>query len=71
MFKITPLRAIRRYCIMCSGNSLSEVRKCEAEECPLYRYRMGRNPDRKGIANLGNLTVPSVEGSEVAPSGTC
>jgi hypothetical protein len=61
MFKITPLRAIRRYCITCCANSLSEVRKCKSDKCWLYPYRMGKNPDRKGVGNLENLTVPSQE----------
>jgi hypothetical protein len=40
----SPTDAIRVKCIDCSGGSLSEVRKCLAINCPLWPYRMGRNP---------------------------
>jgi len=47
----TPLRSIRAKCLDCSGFQPSEVRNCEIPECPLYPYRMGKNPNRKGIGN--------------------
>jgi hypothetical protein len=37
---LTRGRAIRFYCIDCSG-SASEVRKCHLRDCPLWPYRMG------------------------------
>jgi hypothetical protein len=40
----SPIDAIRAKCVDCSGGSLSEVRKCVAFRCPLWPYRMGRNP---------------------------
>jgi len=43
----TPKKAIRKKCIDCSGGSLREVRLCWATECPLYPFRMGKNPFRK------------------------
>jgi len=48
---LTPLRAIRKNCIDCSGGSKQEVRGCKITDCPLYLYRFGRNPNRKGIGN--------------------
>lgn len=39
------LKAIRRRCIDCSGNSLAEVRSCKFESCPLHPFRMGTNPN--------------------------
>ena len=41
---ITPLRAIRLYCLECCGWQVREVRLCVANECPLWPYRMGRRP---------------------------
>jgi hypothetical protein len=29
-----------------------EVRLCPSENCPLYPYRMGHNPNRKGIGGF-------------------
>lgn len=51
MKKLTPLRAIRAKCIDCMAGSAKEVRLCPSEDCPLYLYRFGRNPRRKGIGH--------------------
>ena len=40
----SPGRAIRAKCIDCSGGSATEARKCVAYECPLWPFRMGKNP---------------------------
>ena len=46
--KITsPLKAIRAKCFDCSGGKYNEIRKCSAKNCPLYTYRLGKNPNRK------------------------
>lgn len=50
--KYTPLRAIRRNCLDCSG-SPTEVRLCTVEECPLYAFRFGTQPSRRGIGGRG------------------
>lgn len=47
--KNTPLRAIRAKCRECSGGSTAEVRECPVYDCPLYPYRNGHNPARRGI----------------------
>jgi len=46
---LTPLKAIRAKCLDCSNNQPKEVRFCLVVDCPLYSYRLGRNPKRKGI----------------------
>jgi len=51
--KLTPLKAIRVYCIECSGGSLKEVRMCPHTNCTLYTYRFGKNPSRKGLGGQG------------------
>ena len=40
----TPLRAIRRRCLDCSGYSAAEVRDCDFTDCALFTYRMGKRP---------------------------
>jgi hypothetical protein len=45
----TPLKAIRAKCLDCSGGQPSEVRECPMPDCPLHTYRMGMDPNRKGI----------------------
>jgi hypothetical protein len=48
MKNITPVRAIKLKCLECSGNA-KEVKLCTMSDCPLFEYRLGTNPGRKGI----------------------
>ncbi len=49
----TPIKAIRAKCLDCMCDSAQEVRLCPCQDCPLYPYRMGHNPNRKGMG--GNI----------------
>lgn len=40
----SPLRAIRAFCVLCMGAQPKEVAKCSSETCPLFEFRMGKNP---------------------------
>ena len=42
---LTPLKAIRKYCLGCSDGSPNEVRLCPVTNCELYMYRFGHNPN--------------------------
>ena len=42
MERISRSKAIRLKCIDCCCGNMAEVRRCPAEQCPLWRYRMGR-----------------------------
>ena len=42
-----PVKAIRAFCLECSGGSTSEVKCCPVEKCPLYPFRFGKNPYRQ------------------------
>lgn len=42
---MTAIKAIRAYCIECSGGNKNEVRLCNLKDCPLYPYRLGKNPN--------------------------
>lgn len=46
---LTPIKAIRAKCVDCMCGQAAEVRLCPCEDCPLYPYRMGHNPNRKGV----------------------
>ena len=48
----TPLKAIRAKCLDCVAEQPQEVRLCPSENCPLWPYRMGHNPNRKGIGGF-------------------
>ena len=56
-----PLKAIRYFCFECMGWSRTEkdgdrpiddVRHCTDDLCPLYEFRLGKNPFLKG--GMGN-----------------
>ena len=48
--RLTVLRAVRHKCLYdCSNGQRSEVRYCVIPGCPLFPYRFGKNPFRKGI----------------------
>jgi hypothetical protein len=42
-----PLNAIREKCLDCCCGNAAEVRKCVADDCPLWPFRMSTNPFRK------------------------
>lgn len=45
MGHITPLKAIREKCIDCMEGFVREVPICPSKDCPLYPFRMGKNPN--------------------------
>ena len=49
MKTLTPIKAIRKHCLDCQGYEKAGVRNCSFFDCPLYLFRMGKNPKRKGI----------------------
>ena len=67
MNNLTPIKAIRAKCLECSGNQPSEVRSCLIHECALFNYRLGKNPNRKGIGGskrqLGQVNSTQVDES--------
>lgn len=44
-----PTKVIREKCLDCCCGSANEVRLCTAERCPLWPWRMGKNPYRKKV----------------------
>ena len=45
----TPLKSIRAKCLDCCCDQAQEVRLCPSQTCPLWPFRMGKNPNRAGI----------------------
>lgn len=37
-------QAIRMKCLDCCCGNAAEVRRCPAEKCPLWEFRLGKNP---------------------------
>lgn len=42
--KLTPLQAIRAFCLECVCGQRREVELCPANRCPLFGYRFGVRP---------------------------
>lgn len=51
MKKLTPIKAIRAYCMECGERSYEEVKLCPIATCPLFAYRFGKRPQvgKEGI----------------------
>lgn len=77
--KMTPLRAIRLKCIDCMCGSMNEVALCPSEDCTLYPFRFGKNPNvklsdeererrsrmaRENLAFTQRIKTASFEGAE-------
>lgn len=46
-YKTNPVKAIREKCIDCCCGSASEVKECSCTKCPIYPFRLGKNPFRQ------------------------
>lgn len=44
---VSPVKAIRAFCLDCSGDSAAEVKSCTSQKCPLHAFRFGKNPYKK------------------------
>jgi hypothetical protein len=51
---LTPLKAIRQKCLDCSNWQTLEIRLCQVPLCPLFSFRFGTNPNRKGFGGTFN-----------------
>ncbi len=60
MARMTALKAIRRHCIWCMGNSFQLVRECNAQDlCPLWPLRLGKAV--KGVSPLKTVRRKCLE----------
>ena len=68
MERLTRTKAIRMKCLDCCADQLAEVRKCPATNCPLWRYRMGREENdelksiRKNSENTDDFADEDLDG---------
>jgi len=46
---LTPVKAIKAFCSECMGHQPHLVKDCSDPHCPVYPFRMGKNPGRSGI----------------------
>ena len=48
--ELTPIRAIRAYCLECSNYSAYEVTNCTIPTCPLYPFRYGKTGNKREVS---------------------
>ena len=46
-YKTNPVKAIREKCLDCCCGSNNEVKECTVVSCPIYPFRLGKNPFRQ------------------------
>ena len=71
---LTPVKAIRAYCMECCDGQYSEIKRCpkdgeQSALCPLWRYRLGHRP--KNDQNYGDSDGDfdsDDESEEIAPT---
>ena len=44
---MTPIKAIREKCADCMCGQINEIKMCPIEDCSLYPFRLGKNPNIK------------------------
>ena len=45
MSKRAIMNAIKAKCLDCSCDDRNEVKMCNVEDCPIWPYRLGKDPD--------------------------
>ncbi len=58
--KLTPVKAIRSYCLGCCCESPNEVRLCPSKKCCLYPYRLGHRPKDSQLVPEENSRDPQI-----------
>jgi hypothetical protein len=43
--RLTPVKAIRAFCVECTCGDTEWIRECPSTDCSLFPYRMGKNPN--------------------------
>ena len=66
--QLTPVKAIRAFCLDCVGNNVREVRLCPSTKCPLYPFRFGKNPFSNHKGNPDSLPHKTVENEQTGAS---
>ncbi|MEZ0574829.1 hypothetical protein [Halodesulfovibrio aestuarii] len=46
MAKVSPKKAIRRFCLTCQGGSSKRVEECEDNSCLFFNHRLGTEPEK-------------------------
>ena len=58
----SPLKQIGKYCYECSGNSYRERLMCTVKNCPLYVFRLGKNPYKSDKTYKKLMDIEDISG---------
>ncbi len=61
---LTPIKAIRAFCLECVGHQTGAVRTCADDLCPLWPYRMGVDPGRERAEKRGLVPAEGRSGAD-------
>jgi hypothetical protein len=59
--ELTPLKAIRRHCIECSGGTFRNALWCPVTDCTLWPYRLGARPSTVAEKHCPELVDPAAQ----------
>ena len=45
--RLSPLKAIRVFCLECMGYYVEDVKNCTCDTCPNHKFRFGKNETGK------------------------
>jgi hypothetical protein len=54
---LSPIRAIKAFCIECMGFEQHEVKSCTAPTCPLFPFRLGKNARTLSTEHKEKLSI--------------
>jgi hypothetical protein len=64
--RVSPMQAIRAKCLDCCCGQFSEIRLCEAVNCPLWPFRAGSHPYTSASLKKGLQEATFEAGEAVA-----
>ena len=50
-----PLKAVRKKCLWCMNEQPKEVKLCPTEDCELWPFRFGKNPNKNRTLKLKDI----------------
>jgi len=66
VYKKSPVKAIREYCVECMGGSRYDVKDCASAGCHLYPFRMGTNVFHRRAAAQKRLDTGNSPGFSIS-----
>ena len=57
MEKISPLKAVRKYCLWCCNDQFNVIELCTVKTCSLYPLRFGKKPKNTRIRVLKSIKL--------------